>query len=193
MLCEILSSVVCKRDNKSNQPESNYQVTQKDSTQVDTNPGLKFQDIKKDSAKKADKQSKGGDGEGDEVGSNKVGDVAGGKNNVILMVECNICGKLSNNISENNTHLSNTHSQYAISVAKEFDTKGFQKPQKLHKCLNCDRNFFFYQTWENHVLKCHNDMSIIGGGDEQLINVNSSSDTDEDDIVSIKKKIQIIQ
>ena len=172
-------------NNKSTQPDSINQFYEKDSTNVDTKPGLKFQESKKDSTLKVDKQLGGADGVGDVAGVNEVGDVAGGKTHythVKSKVECKICGNWSKNISENKKHLSNTHSEYAISITKEFSSNSFNKPTKLLNCVSCNRNFFFYQTWERHIMKCHNVMGIIGGGDEPLINLDSSFETDEEDV-----------
>ena len=61
-------------------------------------------------------------------------------------IECKICGNWRKTRSENENHLSNSHSEYAISVTKEIDTKGFNKPKQLHRCLGCERNLFFYKT-----------------------------------------------
>ena len=130
-----------------------------------------------------DKQLGGGDGVGDVAGSNEAGEVAGEINNHVNAdntIECKICGKWSNNISENKKHLATTHSEYAISIAKEFSIS-MKEPTKLHKCETCNRNFFFYQIWERHIKKCHNDMEIIGGGgEEHLIQLDSSFETDDE-------------
>ena len=135
-----------------------------------------------------DNQIKIVDGVGDEVGINNAGEVVGEKQEVPSkrenIYECNICGKLSKTNIEKKSHLINTHSEYAISLTTEFNTKKFQKPGQLHKCVNCDRNFFFYQTWEEHVKDCHVDMGIIGGGEEKEVNLNISSECEEGDTES---------
>ena len=145
---EIVKCVISKRDNESTKPESNIQVIQKDSTQVDTNPGFKFQDNKKDSTKKVDKQLGGGDGVGDEVGANEVGDVAGEKNNGKLKIECNICGNFSNNTSENYSHISSKHSH-------TVPTQSPVKPEICFECLICGKLSKMNRDHKKHLSETH--------------------------------------
>ena len=184
-------------------------LDKKESTIVDTTPGLNDQGGNTKSMSKRDKESnlpefllEGGDAEGDAISRIKEGygiEVESEtQEHVKNKHECKICGKLNKSNIENQKHLSNTHSEYAISIAKEYCKINFQKPQQLHKCVSCDRNFFFYQTWEGHVKDCQTDLGIIGGGEENIVNLESSSEIDEDDnesddsIVMDKKNKKIV-
>ena len=77
--------------------------------------------------------------------------------------------------------MSKSHSKFDISIAKDFTHKITQKPEKLNRCESCGRNFFFQETWNRHIRKCHTDMNMIRGGGENQINIQDDElDSDID-------------
>ena len=172
----IQNTVIVKRDKKSIKPGSDDQGIKKLSTKVDIKTGSNYQEIK------------GGDGVGDDVGEKEAGDAAGGKTGGVGVrkvkmklylkenCECKICGAVSNNISDYKKHLSRKHSKFAISVATNHHFKSNKKPQKLHKCASCERNFFFLETWKTHTENCHIDMTSINDKCQMCNNVFNTSE-----------------
>ena len=125
----------------------------------------------------------GGEVAGDVEGEIKAGDVAGGKKQVVTSLKeqfkCKICGTVIQTFCDQRKHMTKKHSEFAISIATQFNHIKPENPQKLNKCESCGQNFFFLETWKRHTRKCHIDMSMIGGGEDILINIkDNESDSD---------------
>ena len=176
--------VIDKREKQSKIPGSDCQeIKKKDSTKVDIKPGSNFQEFK------------GGDGAGEDEGGKEAGVVVGGKIGEEEVVEnkkefdrkgcleCKICETVSKNKSDHKKHLTRSHSEFAVSVATHVQIKNNKKPQQLHKCVSCERNFFFKESWKSHIKNCHFDMTMIGGGEGKVL-FNADIDADEVDIES---------
>ena len=134
-------------------PESNYQVFKKESTEVDTKPRSNFQDIKKRFHKKMDYKLLGGDEVGDVAGEKKEGDGVGKQNGKVELEDdfgCKIFGKTSENIIDHQKHLAESHSNFAIGVAKEVVSINSKQPRRLHRCETCEQNFFFVNCHDLH-------------------------------------------